>query len=173
MRFAGRLDRAAFTEMVDRKLAKIRQAAAELPLYEPVGWSGARRIGSWSWTNDRLTAGALRFGAAPWLEITTTTEPVVDVVIGQRMAAALETRDPREVDVPVLGPPGELIIEVDGRARRFDHWPDEAGWQAASTPIVISTNGFAPSGIRLVRVSEIEPYLTETRTALLADYDTA
>ncbi|BAL91161.1 hypothetical protein AMIS_59410 [Actinoplanes missouriensis 431] len=173
MRFAARLDRATFTATVDRKLTTIRQAAGALTLYEPVGWSGPRRIGSWSWTNDRLTTGALRFGAGPWLEVITTTGPVAEVVTEQRMAAALETRDPREVDIPVLDPPGDLIVEVDGEARRFDLWPDGVGWQAASPPIVISANGFAPAGIRLVRVTQIEPYLAETRAALLAQYDAA
>ncbi|MEU8242262.1 hypothetical protein AB0C07_28760 [Actinoplanes missouriensis] len=173
MRFAGRLDRATFTATVDRRLTTIRQAAGELALYEPVGWSGPRRIGSWSWTNDRLTAGALRFGEDPWLEVITTTGPVAEVVIEQRMAAALETRGPREVDIPVLDPPGELIAEVDAETRRFDLWPDGPRWQAASPPIVISADGFAPAGIRLVRVAEIEPYLAATRATLLAQYDAA
>src|SRR5690349_9497989 len=177
--------------MVDRRHDEIRAAVGPLVLYGLADWSGPRLIGSWSWANGVLdTAGlayGVRNGPGPWVEVVATAGPAEEWVTGQRFATAMEVESPRDdeafqrvVDGAQAAPSGEVTLEVDGAAKTFRYWPRETmgregrrGWYAARADLVVSAWAVEPHEIRLVTVTDVEPYLAGNREHLLATYDAA
>lgn len=194
MRFAGRLNRTEFVDLVDRRHDEIRASAEQFVLYGLADWSGPRMIGSWGWTDGVLTEAGLAYGVpngpGPWMEIVTTAGPAADWVTNRRFSAAAGT-DPSGEGDPLVrveeatrsARTDEIVLDVDGVARKFRSWPAQpigsdrrAGWYAALDGIpglAIEACGVAPAEVRLVTVTDVAPYLAASREVLLARYDAA
>lgn len=190
MRFAGRLSRTAFAELVDKRHDEIRAATGLLALYGLAGWSGPARIGSWGWENGVLSTAGLAFGVpagpGPWAEVVTTAGPAEEWVYDQRLAAALAAQPPQDdetfqrvVDAVEAVRPAELALDVDGVVRTFRHWPardGHPGWYAAlagAPGLAVAARGLEPREVRLVPVADVEPYLAAARVDVLTTYDAA
>jgi hypothetical protein len=192
VRFAGRLSRTEFVELIDKRHDEVRRSIGLLRLYGLADWSGPRTIGQWGWSNGVLSEAGLAYGApdtpGPWVQIVTTADSAEKWVNHQRASTALgaerhpgvETHQ-RVIDALRAEPPGEATIEVDGEATTFRYWPqpatdgdDHPGWYAARAGVpglAVEAHGLDPHEVRLVAVTDVEPYLAATREHLLATYD--
>jgi hypothetical protein len=172
VRFAGRLSRIEFTGVIDNQHGEIRASVGRLPLYGLADWSGLRLIGPWSWADGVLDTSGLDFGVPrgtdPWAEIISTLRPPEDWVTEQHLAQTLGAEWP----VPASA---ELTIEIDGVPRTFQHWPGPTWYAALSGEpgLVIAAAGLDPDDIKLITVTDVEPYLASSRAYLLARYDAA
>jgi len=187
MRFAGRLSRTAFAELIDSRHDEIRASMGLLALYGLAGWSGPAGIGPWGWENGVLSTAGLVFGVpdgpGPWVEIVTTAGPAEGWVHDQRLAAQPPPHDnetyQRMVDAMEAVQPDELALEVDGVVQTFRLWPDgdgQPGWYAARAGVpglAVAARGLEPHEVRLVAVADVEPYLAASRVGMLTTYDAA
>jgi len=192
MRYGGRLNRLEFTALIDQQANRIRASATTLPLYGPAGWNGPRRVGAWSWEDDRLMHAGLLFGDATagsgaWIEVVTTAGPPMPLLIEVRMSGdeqgAPQDRRAAERRLRAASSPApqRIGIAVDGTPRPFHYWPDQPlgralgrGWLATLDEVpglLLRVFGLTPAEVHLGRVGDVEPHLTGTRTQLLAGYD--
>jgi hypothetical protein len=170
MRIAGRLDRTEFAAIIDSQHDQIGASVGLLTLYGLADWSGPRMIGAWGWANGVLDTAGLAFGVphepAPWAEIISSGRPAEVWVAERFLAESMGTEQPPD-------PSGELAVEVDGATQTFQYWPGESVWYAATAELAIAAHGIDPAEIRLVPVTDVEPYLAATREHILARYDAA
>jgi hypothetical protein len=180
--------------MIDESHDEIRRSVGLLPLYGLADWSGLRRLGSWGWSDGALSAAGLAYGeraaAGPWAQIVTTAGSAEDEVTNQRTAmrfAAQPVRDGETfelvLDAVTAEQPGEVTIEVDGAGKAFRYWREQStghgdcpDWYAALAEVpglVVTGCGLEPHDVRLVTVTDVEPYLAATKEHLIAHYDAA
>lgn len=170
MRKAARLNQIELADIIDGQHDQIRASLGSIALYGLADWSGPRMIGPWGWANDVLDTAGLAFGVphepGVWAEIVSTTRPAQEWVAEQFLAESMGTEPPPD-------PSGELDLDVGAVMRTFQYWPGETVWHAASTRLAIAASGIEPSEVRLVPVTDVEPYLAASRRYLLARYDAA
>ncbi|WP_326549761.1 hypothetical protein [Micromonospora sp. NBC_01813] len=168
----------------DDQEAAIRATAHVLPLYGLDGWDGLRLISRWARWDDHLELAGLGHGSP------TGSEPYVDVLVGSPTTGdvGLETRRERrygtepprdeaafrriEAELQAASPE-PVIIPVDDQPRAFQLWRHPGGWIAGTSidgyQIVLRVRGIHPSGVRLRRVTDVEPYLRGRRQFLAVD----
>ncbi len=172
--------------MIDGQHNNIRAALGVLPLYGLADWPGPRMIGPWGWANGVLDTAGLAFGVprepAPWAEVVSTAGPAEGWVADRRFAEAFEPEQISDGEAfrhlfeqVRAARSEELTVEADGTARTFQHWSG-AVWYAAlagEPGLAIVASGIDPHEIRLVTVTDIEPYFAASRQFLLGRYDAA
>jgi len=182
MRITGKLSPQEFWERIDEGEARVRAEAGALSLFGVNGWTGPRETGDWEWVNDQLASAGLAHGArqggGAFIQVKTTTEDPTEAVIGRRMAALMSATEPQ--DFPTLrsrlraDTGASVLVTIDDEPCEFRQWrdaDDNGGWVAASrhgeAGLVIEASADVDiTQLRLVRVTDIEPYIAGRRARL-------
>ncbi|GAB3159577.1 hypothetical protein GCM10027290_64630 [Micromonospora sonneratiae] len=90
-------------------------------------------------------------------------EPPRDEAAFRRIEAELRTESPELV-----------VIPVDDQPHTFQLWEHPGGWIAKKTAtdgyqVVLRVRGVDPPGVRLHRITDVEPYLRGRRQLLALD----
>lgn len=176
MRYAGRLSAEEFWGHITDLEQRVRAAAGTLPCYGVAGWSGGLMLGDWEWQDDQLVATGLAHGApdsvGPAVHVHTTAYDPRRKVVALQMAAhgaPLGSRSP-----PPAQPAAsrEVPISVDGVVVPFAVWDEADQWWATATMgdwgLLLEGDRVPAEQVALVRVDDLEPYLSGSRVYLRA-----
>lgn len=182
MHMGGRLTPEQFWARFDELENEIRAVAELLPWHGLADWPGWLMLGDWSRQDGELiSAGLLHGQGEPTDEDTSRVHVLVGSeapgdVIGQRLFNAALPRDPGEKDVVEAmrradaAPTGTVLISIDGQPEVFEHWVHEPTWFAARRhnghTLAVEARHVSPDELNIVRVHDIEPYLTGRRASL-------
>ena len=180
MRITGKLSPQEFWEHIDAGEARVRAESGTLPLFGVDGWTGPRTTGDWEWVNDRLTSAGLAYGdrqgTGPFIQVKTTTDDPTDAVVSHRMGTRMPTIDPQEFPTLLTGlradPGTPAFVTIDAERCELRQWRDDDGtWLAAgrhgeAALIIEASPDVDITQLRLVRVTDIEPYIAGRRAHL-------
>jgi hypothetical protein len=179
MRVTRKLGPQELWARIDEGDARIRAEARVVPLFGLDGWTGSRMTGDWGWENDRLVVAGLehgdRQGGGLWVHVQTTSGDPEQVAFDHRMsvqlAATRPDRYPAVRDRLAADPGTRVVVTVENTPCEFRLWRDDAGWTAAArhgdAGLVVEGPAAADiTQVRLVRVTDIEPYIAGRRAWL-------
>lgn len=155
------LDPDAFVARVDAMFAQVRNSFGRLPVWAPIDWHGNAALGEWLFENG---PHSLDFTSATRTLLIRTTsgaprDDVRTLIVRERVSAGLEL----ELEVEVPPPTGSVEVESDGTPHAFEQWagPEVArlAGSAGGYAVTIEARGIDPHGIRLRRVTDLEPYI--------------
>jgi hypothetical protein len=164
MRRVGQLSPDQFWTHYGEVEARVRASAARLPCYGVAGWSGPKTLGHWGWERDQLVTCGLTHGAldgsGPMVSVRTTVHDPRREVSFLRLARGIESEAGEQLDVL-----------VDGASVAFSVWRGPGGWYAAGNRhdvgLVLEGRDVSLEQVHLVRVDDLEPYLSGSRAHLL------
>lgn len=179
--FAGRLTPEEFWQRITDSERQIRESAAILPLYGTADrLPQPAMLGNWEWQNGHLMKAGVSYGdplgEGPLLHVQSTTRPTAEEVALARMASFGPSQD-RENDVNRWRSAQDrtsetLDMSIDGSTVRFDLWRDGDQWWAAGEHaghgVMIEARRLPPQPLALIRIDDLEPYLTGRRSYLRA-----
>lgn len=185
MRLTGKLGPQEFWARIDEGEARIRAAAGVLPLFGVDGPVEARMTGDWEWEGDRLVSAGLAYGGlqgrGAYVDVLTTSLDPAEVALGRRMTGQLlalyDDGVPAVRDRLAADAGARVVVDVEAVPCEFRLWRDGDGnldrgrWWAAGrhgdVGLVIEASGDVDATqIRLVRVTDVEPYIAGRRAAL-------
>ncbi|MEY9864068.1 hypothetical protein ABH935_009722 [Catenulispora sp. GAS73] len=180
MKITGKLSPQEFWARMDEGDARVRAESGALPLFGVADWTGPRMTGDWGWVNDRLTSAGLahgdRQGTGAFIHVKTTTDDPTEAALGHRMGAHLPLTDPEQF--PTLrnrlrtDPGTPTTVTIDDEPHDFHQWSAPDGtWLAAGhhgeTALIIEASAAVDiTQLRLIRVTDIEPYIAGRRAHL-------
>jgi len=178
VQLSGWLSPEQFWAHMDALEQRMRSTARVLPCYGLAEWPGRRLVGDWEWEDDRLVRVGLahrdQAGDGTRLQVLTVVDDARREVMSLRMrkrgtpyARQERLRGHHEAESVAAN---QIDIPVDGVPIRFDIWRDgDLWWTAANHSgfgLVVEARGISPESVALVRVYDIEPYLTGRRQYL-------
>jgi len=180
MRFAGRLTPDEFWERNSALDQQVRDAALSFPTYGLKEWPDPIMLGHWEWQDDTLVLAGLEHGTpdtgGPSVDVLTTVhDPVgkaASLVVSALGLTPLDDeyrRRRREVEA---AEGRTVLIPVDGQAVSFVVWGGQKRWWAAATianfGIVLEGRRYPLDRVALIRISDVEPYLSGRNAYLRA-----
>jgi len=172
MRFAGRLTPDEFWERNRALDQQIRDAALSFPSYGLKEWSDPIMLGGWEWQDETLILAGLKHGTpdtdGPTVDVLTTVhDPIgkaASLVVSALGLTPLDDEYRRRRDEVEAAEDHTALIPIDGQAVSFVVWGGRERWWAAATAgnvgIVLEGRRYPLDRVALIRVRDVEPYLS-------------